>query len=190
RVGVPFPEREMTEDERERVHVQEARRAILQTVFLYAQNTLWSSAGVLPRAYLRSRGFTNKDIKDLGLGLILDIAHGRQAVVSAGHDLKVAQAAGVFWEQMEDYITFPWFDERGHPLTLYGTYKEKEPPDGKPKKMALPGEGTKGSPLYFDRARRAGHDHVVMVEGLTDAALAQVRGDTRVISPVCNKLSF
>jgi hypothetical protein len=188
--GVPFPERELTEEEREARRRQEARRAILQTVAQHAQGILWSSAGESARRYLQTRGFTDDDIRALGLGLILNAYEVRRAVEAAGHDMAIADEAGVCRPIMVDYIIFPWLDECGRPLTLYGTYKDKEPPRGKPKKMALPGEGTKGSPLYLDKARQAGHDHLVLAEGLLDAALAQVRGDTRVVSPVGNKVSF
>lgn len=58
-----------------------------------------------------------------------------------------------------------------------------------PKTMALPGEGTKGSPLFFDRVRNKGHKDVVLVEGLFDALVAQARGDTRVCAYVAAQLS-
>jgi hypothetical protein len=50
--------------------------------------------------------------------------------------------------------------------------------------MALPGEGSKGSPLYFDRLRRAHHEGAVLVEGLLDAAVAQANGLTNVVAYV------
>ena len=58
-----------------------------------------------------------------------------------------------------------------------------------PKALALPGDGTKGVPLFFDRARKAGHRKLVAVEGLLDAALLQCRGDSRVVAYVAASFS-
>lgn len=102
---------------------------------------------------------------------------------------KIVETA--FWEEYRRAATaniiFPWLDEHGYPLTIYGTWHTRKPPGKTPKKYAAPNpevdgkdfEATKRSPLYFDRARKAGHKHIVNVEGLTDAGIAQVRGTIR-----------
>src|SRR5262249_2832409 len=113
------------------------------------------------RAVLRKQGYTDQEIKE----------------------------ARVLSPNIEGYILFPWADEYGRPLTLFGTWQTRTPPPGTPKKRGLEGKGSKRSPLYFDQTRRAGHQEVVVVEGLTDAGLAQVRGDTRVVACVGAELS-
>jgi replicative DNA helicase len=86
----------------------------------------------------------------------------------------------------------PACDDYGHLLTLHGTWAGWSPPEGRAKKYSLqnPGQGgqtweaTKRVPVFFDRARRAGHRALVAVEGPIDAAIAQARGDTRVVALV------
>ncbi len=58
-----------------------------------------------------------------------------------------------------------------------------------PKYLALWGKQTKDSPLFFDRARQAGHDEIVPVEGVLDAGKAQARGDTRVVGYIGKSLT-
>jgi AAA domain/Toprim domain len=197
-VGVAFPEKQLSPQQAERARKREERRGILEAVLLACQEVLWSAEGGPARDYVRSRGFADDEVRGLGLGLYLRVDDVRAAVRAAGHDLRLAEEVGVFRRKWPDYIVFPWADEYGQLLTLYGSYKSKTPPAGKPKKYALenpkgdgagPWERTKRSPMYYDRARRAGHDALVLVEGVTDAALAQARGDTSVIACVAAELS-
>src|SRR5262249_10096803 len=92
------------------------------------------------------------------------------------------------WQRMEGYVVALWSDEQGRPLTLYGRYASQKPTgQNVPKLLALRG-GSKASPFCFDRARRVGHREIVLVDGLLDAALLQVRGDTRVVACVAAEL--
>lgn len=197
-VNEPFPERELTEEEKRRAEKCETRRAILQTVQATTEAALWSERGKPALVYLASRGFTEDDCRNLGLGLYPTVDEIRQAVKKAGHSEGEARSAGVLNPKWEGYIVFPWADEYGQPLTLYSKCVGKSPPDGRSKTYALCNpadetgndyEHTKRSPLYFDRAKRAGRKEVVLVEGVTDAALAQVRGETNVVACVAAELS-
>jgi len=91
---------------------------------------------------------------------------------------------------MVGYTTWPWNDDAGALLTIYGKHPDK---DHRPKTMALSNaedengvvwEKTKKSPYLFDRAIKAGQRDLVLVEGPTDAAVPVERGDPRVIACV------
>ena len=187
--GVPFPELEMTEEEQERYRAKEARRAVLLSFSSWAKTVLWSQAGEDALAYLKDRGLSEEAIRDLDLGFYSSVTEARAVLEAAGHDQEDIKASGVLWSKLESYILFPWADALGQPLTIYTRWPAKVPPKGKKKTLALPGAGTKASPLYFDRARRAGHQDLVAVEGVIDAAVLQSLGDTRVVAYVAAQFS-
>jgi len=187
---MPLPEFERSPEAIEKARQWESRRAILQAVIEHSQQVLWSSRGEDARRYLiQERGLTEDQIRDLGLGLYLSREDVERFLRKNDFSLEDAKNAGVIWSKLEGYILFPWLDSRGRPLTLYGRYQVKAAPEGKPKTIALKGEGTKQSPLYLDRAVKAGHKDIVMVEGVLDAALLQAQGDTRVCAYVAASCS-
>ncbi|MGI2908351.1 CHC2 zinc finger domain-containing protein [Tolypothrix sp. VBCCA 56010] len=188
--GIPFPSVEKSPEEIERARRWESRREILQVVTEYGKEVLWSSRGIDARNYLiKERGFTEEQIKDLNLGLHLSRKELEKVLLSKGCKLDDIKNAGVLWSKLEGYILFPWNDSQSRPLTIYGRYPSKVIPEGKDKTIALKGEGTKQSPLYFDRALQAGHKEIILVEGVIDAALLQVKGDTRVCACVAASCS-
>jgi DNA primase catalytic core len=196
--GVPFPERELSPEEQRRAERREERRGILEAVTRHCENVLWSETGQAARDYLHQRGLDDEAIRDLGLGLYPSVAEVRKDLDEWGCDVDLARQVGVFNPDFEGYITFPWADDAGRPLTIYGSWSSRTPPAGQPKKLALrnprdgngdPWEQTKRSPYLFNRARRAGHLDLVLVEGITDAAVAHRHGDTRVIGCVAAQLS-
>lgn len=180
---VPFPEVADSEEDRRHAEFQEARRALLEASVEHFQVNLWSEAGAAARAYLRDgRGFADEEIRELEFGLALEPDRLRQELVAAKHDLDLSAQAGVLSKHWFHYITIPWRDEFGDLLNIYGRYAGKDVPDGHKKLLSLPGEEIKRVPLYLDRALRAGHREIVIVEGVFDAAMAQARGDARVVA--------
>ncbi len=178
--GVPFPEREVSGEDEERIRRRDARRSALEALGDYCKETLWSPRGSRALEYIRARGLRDEDIRELALGYYASAAEARKYLLDAG--VPEQDSREFLGENLEGYLTFPWADAAGQPLNLYGRWPAKTSPDGKPKTMSLRGEGTKAAPLYFDRARRAGHRELVAVEGLLDAALLQARGDLRVVA--------
>jgi len=191
RAGVDFPERELSEEEKEEARKRGARRAILETTIDHVRKNLAAEGGRAAREYLHGKGLDDDAIADLEVGLYLSREDAQRAMQAAGHTDADVDDAAILWRTLEGYVLFPWRDAAGAPLTLYGKWAGpgKDPGDGRPKTIALPGEGTKASPLYFDRARRAGHRSLVAVEGVTDAAAMVARGDTRVVAYVAAQFS-
>jgi len=187
KVNIPFPERELSPEELKTAQERSARAAALTIVYKLCQDHLWTSAGDEAREYLHTRGLTDDATRDLELGLYPAAATVRKALSAAGHKPTANTGAD---SELEGYITFPWRDDGGRPLTIYGRWPAKIPPPGRPKTYAQPGEGSKCSPLYFDRVIRAGHDAVVLVEGVIDAALLQSLGQTDVCAYVGAQPSF
>jgi putative DNA primase/helicase len=188
RTGLALPERELTDEERAAAEIAAAKRGALEVVYRICQDHLWSDAGESARAYLHSRGIGDDASHALELGLYPALREIREALAGAGYQPSIDTAT---WQRLVGYVTFPWRDDYGQPLTLYGRWPgSKGWPDGCEKTMALPGEGSKGSPLYFDRLRRAHLTDAVLVEGLLDAAVGQANGLTNIVAYVGAQPSY
>lgn len=185
RCGVRFPEREYSPEELEREAKKERRRSALDAVIGYCQEALWSKRGTAALAYLKERGLTEEGIKTLEIGFYTSVSDVSSYLQKNGVD---ATDTALLWNKLEGYIIFPWADANGQPLTLYGRWPGK-PPKDLPKTIALPGEGTKASPLYFDRTRQAHQKDLILVEGVLDAAVLHDKGDPRVMACVAAQLS-
>lgn len=184
-VDASFLERELSPEEQAQANARELRRAALSVVIEACQDRLHSEGGLAAREYLAGRGLSEEDMMHFQLGLY-DLAELQALLTRARFSSETRNE--VLRRNFDGYITFPWADAFGYPLTIYGRWPGP-PPEGRPKTMALPGEGTKGSPFYLDRALRAGHREVVAVEGIMDALLLQARGETRAVAYVAAQFS-
>lgn len=175
KAGVLFPERTRTPEQADAAEKNEARRSVLETVVEAAEKAIRKPENSKAADYLTGRGFTVSDIRDLRFGFY-ERAAVLKSLTEAGCSDDAAEA-GVLVPYLERSVIVPWNDEYGRLLNLYSV------PLASPKeKKSLPGEGRKRSPLYLDRAQAAHQKDLVLVEGVFDAALLQVKGDSRVIA--------
>ncbi|HCA94656.1 MAG TPA: hypothetical protein DEP38_08300, partial [Cyanobacteria bacterium UBA9226] len=198
--GVAFPDREWTPQQIKAAQQRQTRQEILKLVQGYCQEYLWTDNGYPERHHLiNERGFTEESLKSLGIGLYPSSTDEMEEFLRTNQiDLRLANQIGVLASAWCGYIVFPWSSAYGDPLTLYGHQsKEWAIATDKPKKYALfnPKENkqawlhTKESPYLFDRALKNHHRELVLVEGITDAAIAHQYEDTRVVACVAAMLS-
>ena len=206
KVGLKPPSRAFTPEQLEKARRTETRRNALEAVYDIAHENLLSDKGRDALTFLEGRGLNLEAVKELQFGLMPPVAELTQRLREIGGESLVKEAGEVIatWNSLEGYVSIPWRDEAGGALTIYGRWPSKDLPLMKdhngfrkrreellsrggeepsiPKTIGLPGEGTKASPLYFDRTKRAGHKDLVAVEGVLDAAVLQTRGDSRVVA--------
>jgi putative DNA primase/helicase len=203
--GVELPSRERTPEQQERFAKIENRQSMLATVISFCHRLLTTESEKAIAYLTEERGFTRADIDMLQLGVFPSGRRIADLLGSKGFDLADAVDCGLLFprtdkngarvpdsygSQLEGYITVPWNDEHGRPLTIYGRWHSQIAPEGKPKTTALRNPGAKDdpwlkskrSPLYLDRALAAGCKDLVVVEGVFDAAILQARGDARVVA--------
>jgi hypothetical protein len=186
--GVELPEQKHTLKDSRRYHFLQERSALLADVSEFCQILLKPEH----HAYLLQRGFTEEHVKNLHIGFY-DITALREHLKGYSKDL--LEGTGILWKKLQGYLSFPWLDAQGRHLTLYFKWPSKFPPSDLPKTTALPNPKLDGEscleskyvPYLFDRTK--GRKHLVLVEGVTDAGLAQVLGDNRVIACVAASLS-
>lgn len=208
KVGLTLPSRVLTPEQVEKARKTAVRRNALEAVYEIAHEYLLGDNGREALAYVEERGLNLEDVKKLEFGLMPPVAELRERLQRMGGEplIKEAEDVGATWPALSGYVSIPWRDEAGGALTIYGRWPSKNLPlmrdhpgfakrrnellsSGSeepeiPKTMALPGEGTKASPLYYNLARRAGHKDLVAVEGVLDAAVLQARGDSRAVAYV------
>lgn len=217
--GVSYPERSLTPEQIAAGQERDRRRDFLDAMLSLAAESIWTDKGDRARSYLHERGIDDQVIRDYRLGIIRSkTPEILDHLTATGWDRNDAEQRLRPWRSLRGYILIPWQDEMGRPLTVYGRWPGKPPlmkdhPDWRhkreqryheweqgdraepwkepslPKTFALPGKDSKGSPLYLDRARRAGHREIVLVEGVLDALVLQAKGDTRVVASVAAQLS-
>lgn len=187
KAGITMPQREMTPEEAATAVRTQARRDALDVVVEHCAAAL-KTAPKPVRDYVRSRGYDDAAIETLKLGFLPSAKDVRTALINVGHPADIFTSKDDEGQPRDDLkplqgrVIYPWRDASGQMQTLYGDWPQRPAPDNVPKLIAMRGEGTKASPLHFDRARQAGHRELILVEGVADASVLQVKGDSRVVA--------
>ena len=105
------------------------RQRILAAVASLCHQELLSSAGEAARKFLKTRGIDEAAIRELNLGLYPGVRRLRDALIAQGFDESVLDREHGIWGCFNGYAMFPWADETGAPLTLYGRWPGKELPE-------------------------------------------------------------
>ncbi|MGK7892922.1 MAG: phage/plasmid primase, P4 family, partial [Xenococcus sp. (in: cyanobacteria)] len=198
--GVEFPDKFNNSDSAQKWL---NRQNILTHAYEYLHNALlnpnnWKAQKALE--YLHSRGINDKTIKTLKIGFYDSWAGINNYLAGKGFTPDEVKAVGLQRGKFitkdgvidsknnctwVNFITFPWLDVNGNPLSLYGRYFEKKPPNTlTPKTLALPGSHTKKHPFLFNICKENNHKEVIFVEGLFDAIVLYQSGITNVCSGI------
>lgn len=180
KAGVKMPEREVSPEEAERFARINAKRSALETVAELCRKTLLAPGGATARKYLEERGLDEKAQETLAVGLYPSPEEVREALMKSGHTLDAEALDELVMPGMAGRVVFPWKDAGGHVANLYGRVVGEA--GDRLKYLGLKG-GDKAAPLFFHRAKQSHNARdLVLVEGVLDAAVAQARGLTNVVS--------
>lgn len=198
--GVEFPSKFNNSDQAQKWI---NRQNILTHAYEYLHHALLNPNNpnsVKAIEYLHSRGINDETIKTLKIGFYDSWAGINNYLISKGFTPDEIKAVGLQRGKFVtkdgvidsknsctwvNFITFPWLDVNGNPLSLYGRYFEKKPPNTKtPKTLALPGSHTKKHPFLFYICKENNHKEVIFVEGLFDAIALYQAGITNVCSGI------
>ena len=191
--GVPIPDRQLTPEQRQQWEARERRQALFQSFFFLAQAALREGshpAAKAATAYLiKKRGFTEHELERLELGVYTSVEEITERLRTIGfshEDLAesglVTNAEGKPLRSWEGRIVGPWRNRYAEIQTFFARDISGKA-DESFKYLYLRGaEKGKLPPFGLDEALRtdAGHENLVLVEGLIDVIALQARGFTNV----------
>ncbi len=174
----------MTEETIRKMKARADERDMLEALQEHFKDLLFKPEAAETLKYLKKRGYSEEDIKGMGLGFFPGFGETIRWLDAQGYGdiASMASQNGALRymaSRGEHKITFLWRDQYGRPLSLWGRLAREPREDDKGKYLPF-GEGGKGVPLGLDKAR--GLDSLVLVEGPFDALLAWARGIKGVVA--------
>lgn len=201
RAGIPVPN-QSPHDRR----VMEERERIFEIQYLaakfYHYLLMEVEAGVKARDYLKSRGFTKKDMENFYLGyapdtwrslfkFLINKGYSSEELIKAG--LLLTSSNNSYYDRFRDRIIFPIFNVRGEVLGFGGRIIDKVD-SSTPKYLNSPDTiiYTKGKNLYglnwaIEKIRET--RSAIIMEGYTDVLTAHKAGLTNSVASLGTALT-
>jgi len=187
REGYSFPEAleylasragiEVSEGDAREEQTKRKEKDLLEKVQMFFQECMKTDKAAGARAYLvNERGYTEDDIRDMGLGFFPGYKETVNWLEGEGYTQENReQSLNCLNIRGEYTITFLWRDRWGRPLSLWGRLAREVTDTDRGKYLPFSDGvyGKKSFPLNLDKAKEG---ELVIVEGPFDALLAQARG--------------
>ena len=192
RAGIALPEREMTDEERERRNLKDKLFEVNKLAAGYYYRLLRSDQGKHAYEYLRGRALSDETMKNFGLGFAGQGGKGLyEYLKNQGYSDAVLHESGIFtfsergvYDKFWNRVIFPYMDKNGKVIAFGGRIMSKPESDKIPKYLNSPETKIfiKGKNLYGMHLARHSHEkYMLLCEGYMDTiALHQAGFDNAV----------
>jgi len=175
--GVDLPS--LSEEQVEAIQKKRRDRDLLEEAHRYFKELLFKEEGAETLAYLKERGYTERDIHNMELGHYPGPGKTMKHLANTGFEVSPIPEALKFIEKRGEYkAVFPYRDLSGKIKTFYGRLTRK--PQDKEAKYLNFGPVKKDIPFNMHKAK--GVEPLIIVEGYFDALIATARGLPGVIA--------
>lgn len=192
RAGISLPEQEMTSEERDRADARTTLKEMNKQAAVYFHYLLMSRRGEKALAYLKERGLTDETIRHFGLGYA-DIYRDDlyQYLRSKGFtDQQMKDSSLVTidsrrgsYDQFFNRVMFPIMDNRQRVVGFGGRVMGEGQPKYLNSRETLLFD--KGRNLYgLNYARRSREDSLILCEGYMDVISLHQAGFTNAVAPL------
>ena len=174
---VSYPLPKLDEKEIQKLEVLQTSEKIINEVFSFFRDQLFSKFGERSIEHLEYRGYSPDDINLMPIGHNPGFDRTILHMKEKGYESDDITKALNFIKARDNYpIVFPYHDYNGRILSLWGRTLD---PNEKDKYKPF-GQTGKTSPFYLNKARKS--KEIVIVEGYFDAMIAHARNLTNVVS--------
>jgi DNA primase catalytic core len=175
--GVDLPS--LSDDQIEAIRKKRLDRDLVEEAHRYFKELLFTEDGAETLAYLKDRGYTERDIQNMELGHYPGYGKTIKHLANMGFQVSPLPEVFEFAKSRGEYkVIFPYRDVSGKIKTFYGRLTRK--PQDKEAKYLNFGPVKKDIPFNMHKAK--GSKTLILVEGYFDALIATSRGSNGVIA--------